>query len=142
MPARFQTTIHTRATLARAIDYYLHPENLVKVHPEFIKKVRIVAREKDSVVLEQHAEMMGQRIVSLNRLHLDRPTSRFVIDTIDGDGKGSRIIMLLRKIPSGTEVRYRAFMELGPLGFFVKGQVELTFERTAQQDKRQLDMLV
>ena len=141
MPARFETTIQTKAPLTKALDYYMRPENLSKIHPGFVKDVRIISREGDVVTIEQHAEIMGRKIRSVNKMTLDRPTNTFNIDTLDGDGKGSKILMVVKEIPMGTEVRYSATLELGALGFFAKGPAKSTFERTAQEDRQQLDAL-
>jgi hypothetical protein len=141
MPARFETTIQTKAPLTKALDYYTHPENLPKIHPGFVKDVKIISRDGDVVTLEQHAEIMGRKIKSVNKMTLDRPTNTFNIDTLDGDGKGSKIVMVVKEIPTGTEVHYSAALELGALGFFAKGPAKSTFERTAQEDRQQLDTL-
>jgi carbon monoxide dehydrogenase subunit G len=139
MPARFETTIQTKAPLARVLEYYAHPENLPKIHPGFVKDVKILSREGDVITLEQHAEIMGRKIRSVNKMTLDRSANTFNIDTMDGDGKGSKITMAVKEVPTGTEVHYSAALELGALGFFAKGPAKSTFERTAQEDKQQLD---
>ena len=141
MPARFETTIQTKAPVSKALEYYMHPENLPKIHPGFVKEVKILSREGDMVTVEQHAEIMGRKIKSVNKMTLDRSTNTFNIDTMDGDGKGSKIIMAVKETPTGTEVRYSAALELGALGFFAKGPAKSTFERTAQEDRQQLDTL-
>jgi hypothetical protein len=141
MPARFETTIQTKAPLAKALEYYMHPENLPKIHPGFVKDVKILSQDGDTITLEQHGEIMGRRIKSVNRMMLDRSMNTFNIDTMDGDGKGSKIMMALKEIPTGTEVHYNAALELGSLGFFAKGPAKSTFERTAQEDRQQLDAL-
>jgi hypothetical protein len=141
VPARFETTIQTKAALTKTLEYYMHPENLPRIHPGFVKDVKILSRDGDTVTLEQHGEIMGKKINSVNKMVLDRSTNTFNIDTVDGDGKGSKIMMAVKEIPTGTEVRYNAALELGPLGFFAKGPAKSTFERTAQEDKQQLDGL-
>src|SRR5215470_11958829 len=126
MPARFETTIQTKAPVARALDYYMHPENLPKVHPGFVKDVKILSREGDVITLEQHGEIMGRKIKSTNKMTLDRSTNTLNIDTIEGDGRGSKITMAVKEVPTGTEVRYSAALELGALGFFAKGPAKST----------------
>jgi hypothetical protein len=139
MPAKFDTVIQTKAPLTRALDYYMHPENLPKEHPGFVKEVKIISTEGDSINFEQHMEMMGRKIRSVNKMWLDRSTNTFQIDTLDGDGKGSKITLALKEIPAGTEVHYSAAMELGMLGLFAKGPAKSAFEKTAQEDKQHLD---
>jgi hypothetical protein len=84
-------------------------------------------------------EMMGRKIKSVNKMWLDRSTNTFQIDTLSGDGKGSRITLALKEIPTGTEVHYSAAMEFGMLGFFAKGPAKSSLEKTAQEDKEHLD---
>ena len=141
MPARFETTIQTKAPLAKALEYYMHPENLPKIHPGFVKDVKILSRDGETITLEQHGEIMGRKINSVNKMVLDRSTNTLNIDTVDGDGKGSKIMMAVKEIQTGTEVHYNAVLELGRLGFFAKGPAKSTFERTAQEDRQQLDAL-
>jgi hypothetical protein len=141
MPARFDITIQTKARLVNTLEYYMRPENLPRIHPGFVKDVKILSRDTDTITLEQYAEIMGRKLKSVNRMMLDRSTNTFNIDTLDGDGKGSKIVMALKETPTGTEVHYSAALELGPLGFFAKGPAKSTFERTTQEDREQLDAL-
>ena len=139
MPTRFETVIQTKATLAKALEYYTHPENLAKSHPDFIKEVKVTSREGDTINLEEHTEMMGRKLRMVNKMWLDRSTNTLHVDTLDGDGKGSKMTMFIRELPTGTEIHYDAAMEFGALGFFVKGRAKATFEKVAQEDKQQLD---
>jgi RNA 3'-terminal phosphate cyclase len=141
MPSRFETTIQTKAPLAKAVDYYTHPENLPRLHPSLVKDLKIISREGDAVSRELHSEIMGRKIKSLNKMTLDRSLNTFNIDTFDGDGKGSKIVMVVKEIPTGTEVRYSAALELGALGFFAKGPAKTAFEKIAQEDRQHLDAL-
>jgi hypothetical protein len=139
MTTRFETTRQTKAPLSKAIDYFMHPENIPKIHPGFVKDVKILSREGDTITLEEYAEMMGKKIKSIDKLSLNRKENRVEIDTIEGDGKGSRVTITLKEVPTGTEVKYSASLELGPLGFFAKGPAKSTFERTADEDAKALD---
>lgn len=140
MPAKFDVTKQTKAPIAKAMDYFMHPENLPKVHSSFVKEVKIMSSEGDTITLEQHAEMMGRKLKSVNRLVRNVNDHRFEIDVVDGDGKGSKITIALKEIPSGTELQYHAELELGPLAMFAKGPAKSNFERTAEEDARALDV--
>lgn len=139
MTTNWEITKQTKAPLAKATDYFMHPENLPKVHPDFVKEVRIISNEGDTVTLEQKGHIMGRNLRSVNKLVLDRSQNVFNIDTLEGDGKGSKIRIALKAIPTGTEVKYNAWMELGPLGFFAKGPAKSVFEKTAAEDVASLD---
>jgi hypothetical protein len=140
MANKWEFTRQTKAPVTKAIDYFMHVENLPKVHPEFVKSVTVKSTEGDSVVFEQQMEMMRRRIVSQNKLTLDRMANKIVIDTFDGDGKGSKITMSMKPTQDGgTEVNYVAEMELGPLGFFAKGPAKSAMEKVTLEDAKNLD---
>jgi hypothetical protein len=58
---------------------------------------------------------------------------------LEGDGKGSKIWISLKEIPTGTEVNTKAAMEFGALGFFIKGPAKSNFEKVADEDAKALD---
>lgn len=84
---------------------------------------------------------MGRSLRSVNTLNLDRATNTFSVDTLEGDGRGSRITMTLKQVQGGTEISYPATMELGPLGFFAKGPAKSQFEKTVNEDMASLDAM-
>ena len=142
MPTKWEFTKQTKAPPPKVIEYFMHPENLPKLHPDFVKQVTIKGAEGDTITFEQQMEMMKRRIVSQNKLTLDRQSNRIVISTFEGDGNGSRITMALKELPGGgTEVGYIAEMELGPLGMFAKGPARSAMERVAAEDAKNLDAL-
>ncbi len=140
MPTKWEFTRQTKAPISKVIDYFMHPENLSKLHSDFVKQVTVKSREGDAVVFEQQMEMMKRRIVSQNRLTLDRQQNKITVDTFEGDGKGSRVTMVMKEVPEGgTEVGYVAEMELGPLGFFAKGPAKSAMEKVVNEDAANLD---
>ena len=141
MPTKFEATKQTKASVAKAMDYFMHPENIPKVHPGFVKDVKVLSSEGDTMTIEQHAEMMGKKLRSVNKLSLKRDQSTFEIDTLEGDGRGSKITIGLKETPAGTELHYVANMELGPLGFVAKGPAKSTFEKTIEEDAKALDSM-
>ena len=141
MPAKWEFTKQTKAAVPKAIEYFMHPEDMPKRHPDFAKQVTVKSREGDTVTFEQQLELMKRKLNSLNRLSLNRDQNLFQIDILEGDGKGSKIAMALREIPNngGTEIKYNAEMELGPLGFFAKGPAKSAMEKVADEDAKFLD---
>ena len=63
-PPSTTSSSRRRPRFSKAMDYYLHPENLPKVHPNFVKDVKIISTEGDTITLEQHMEMMGRKLKS------------------------------------------------------------------------------
>lgn len=139
MPAKWDISTQTKAPVSQVMEYFTHPENLPKIHPDFVKSVTIKSRDGDVVMFEQQMELMRRKIVSQNKLTADRTGNKIEIDTLEGDGKGSKITMNFVPNQSGTEVRYHAEMELGALGVFAKGPAKSAMEKTAKEDAGQLD---
>ncbi|MDG6949109.1 MAG: hypothetical protein JRM77_04515 [Nitrososphaerota archaeon] len=118
----------TQAPISKAIEFCMHPENLPKVHPNLVKEVEVLGYG-GGVRIEQHAAMMGKKISSINTLTFDEATQTLYVDTLEGDGKGSKVTMALKQVADGTEVKYSASLELGRLGLFAKGPAKGQFER-------------
>jgi hypothetical protein len=141
MPTKYDTVVQTKAPIGKAMDYYSHPENLPKVHPDFVKDVKVLSTEGNTIKLEQHMEMMGRNLKAVNTMTRDDMAHKFVVNTLEGDGKGSKITIELKEVPSGTEIHYWAEMEFGALGFFIKGKAKQSFEKVAQEDAKALDAM-
>ncbi len=141
MPTRYDVVKQTKAPLSKAMDYYFHPENLPKIHPDFVKGVKITSAEGDTIMLEQQMEMMGRKLKAVNKMTRISADHKFVVDTLEGDGKGSKITIVLKETPSGTELHYWAEMEFGAMGFFIKGRAKESFEKVADEDARALDAM-
>jgi hypothetical protein len=141
MPTKYDVVKQTKAPISKAIDYYSHPENLPKVHPDFVKDVKIISREGDTIKLEQQMEMMGRKLKAMNTMKWNPAENKFEVNTIEGDGKGSKITIELKSIPAGTEMHYWAEMEFGAIGFFIKGRAKDSFVKVAEEDARALDAM-
>lgn len=139
MPTKYDIVKQTKAPMSKAMDYYMHPENLPKVHPDFVKDVKVTSRQGDTVMLEQQMEMMGRTLKAVNKMTWNAAERKLEVDTLEGDGKGSKITIALKEIPSGTEMHYWAEMEFGALGFFIKGRAKASFEKVADEDAKALD---
>jgi hypothetical protein len=154
MPVEFEVTRQTKASLSKAMDFYMHPENLPKIHPDYVKEVKIVSTDGDTIMLEQQMDVMGMKIRAVNKMVRKSEQHEFETDTVEGDGKGSKITIALKEIPSGTEIRYFVEMETGsfPIGFLGTGsiirrpyvffdRVSQFFGKVADEDKKVLDEL-
>jgi hypothetical protein len=142
MPTKWEFTRQTKAPIAKAMEYFTHPENLSKVHSDFVKSVTIKSNDGNTITFEQQMEMMRRRIVSQNKMTVDQQNGKIVVDTFDGDGKGSKVTMAMKSLPNGgTEINYIAEMELGPLGFFAKGPAKSAMEKVTMEDAKNLDAM-
>jgi polyphosphate kinase 2 (PPK2 family) len=143
MATKWEFTRQTKVSVQKALDYFSHPENLPKVHSDFVKQVTIKNSQGDLIDFEQQMELMRRKIVSQNRMTINRQQNVIVVDTLDGDGKGSKVTMMLSELPggAGTQVKYSAEMELGRLGLFAKGPAKSAMEKVADEDAKNLDAL-
>jgi hypothetical protein len=139
MPAKWEFSRQTKAPVTKVIEYFSHPENLPSTHPDFVKSVTIKSRDGDVISFEQQMELMRRKIVSQNKMTVDRTGNKLEINTLEGDGKGSKIMMDFVPNQSGTEIKYRAEMELGALGIFAKGPAKSAMEKVATEDAAKLD---
>jgi hypothetical protein len=139
MATKWEFSRQTKAPVPKVIDYFMHPENLPKLHPDFVKAVTIKSQEGDVITFEQQMELMRRKINSLNKLAVNRTENMIQINTLEGDGKGSKITMSFMGSPTGTEIKYNAEMELGALGFFAKGPAKSAMEKVATEDASYLD---
>jgi hypothetical protein len=141
MPTKYDVVKQTKAPVGKAMEFYSHPENLPKIHPDFVKDVKIISMEGNTIKLEQQMEMMGRKLRAVNTMVRNDAERKFEINTLEGDGKGSKITIALKEIPSGTEMHYWAEMEFGALGFFIKGRAKSSFEKVAEEDAKALDAM-
>jgi hypothetical protein len=139
MVTKWDISKQTKAPVTKALDYFTHPENLPKVHPDFVKAVTIKGQEGDTINFEQQMELMRRKLVSQNKMMINRAQNKIEINTLEGDGKGSKITMNFVPNQAGTEIRYHAEMELGALGIFAKGPAKTAMEKVATEDAAQLD---
>ncbi len=142
MANKWEFKRQTKAPVSKVIDYFAHPENLPKVHSDFVKNVTIKNADQNTINFEQQMELMRRKLVSQNKMTINRQDNKVVVDTLEGDGKGSKLTMALKEIPGGgTEIDYIAEMELGPLGFFAKGPAKSAMEKVANEDAKNLDSM-
>jgi Polyketide cyclase / dehydrase and lipid transport len=139
MASKWEFTRQTKAPVSKVIDYFSHPENLPQAHPDFIKSVTVKGRDGDQVNFEQQMELMKRKIVSQNKMMVNRTENWIEINTLEGDGKGSKITMSFAPNQAGTEITYHAEMELGALGIFAKGPAKSAMEKVATEDAGYLD---
>jgi len=84
----------------------MDPENSLKAHPNFVKGVKVLSNEGDTVTWEQRAAFMGMHLRSMAKASLNRATNTIETRVIEGNGKGTITTRRLMEIPTGTEVHY------------------------------------
>jgi len=145
VPARWEFVRETKAPRSKVEAVLAEPrfvEELPKRHPDFIKQAWIKKKEGNETTYEQQIEIMGRRMNSINKMTFDLAAHRVLLDTTDGTGKGSRIVIIFTENPTGgTQLNFSAEMELGPLGFLAKGRAKATMEKAGDEDAKFLDSL-
>jgi len=136
---KWEKTGRTKAPLSKVIEYYMNPENSRKAAPNFVREIKILSRESDTVTWEQHSAIMGMRLRSVVKTSLNRATNTFETQAMAGNGKGTIMTRTLKSIPTGTEVRYTYDMHFPVVGFLVKGRGRKIFEHTVDEDMKALD---
>ena len=90
MPTKYDIAVQTKAPMNKAVEYYSHPENLPKYHPDFVKDVKIISKEGNTTKLEQQMEMMGRKLKSTNTMVWNEAEHRFEINTLETTQGGTR----------------------------------------------------
>jgi len=96
-------------------------------YSNYWKSVKAVSRDGNSAVYETVAEAEGRKIASVTRI-TTQPNERIDAETIDGDGKGTKMSFRLQSIPTGTQITLEGDVVLPGfaklLGNVVKGRIE------------------
>ena len=106
------------------------------------KSVKAVKREGNLVTYETVAEAEGRKINSVTKITA-QPSQRLDAETVDGDGKGTRMSFILAGVPDGTrltlegEIVLPGFAKL--LGGVVKGRIESGMKEELRIIKQELE---
>ncbi len=121
----------------------MNPEDLPKLNPDAFKQITIKSREENTITYDMQGQMMGRKLSMLAKQTLDRDAKKMTAEILDGDSKGSVMVVSLRDLPNnaGTEIKYSASLELGALGFLAKGSSKSVWEKTADSTVKHLDSI-
>jgi uncharacterized membrane protein len=96
-------------------------------YSNYWKSVKLVKRDGNTATYETVAEAEGRKMNSTTKITA-LPSQRLETETIDGDGKGTRMSFTLSTIPEGTQVVLKGEIVLPGfaklLGGVVKGKIE------------------
>ena len=97
-------------------------------YSNYWKSVKLVKREGNSATYETVAEAEGRKMRSVT-IFTPQPNQRLDTETVDGDGKGTRMNFTLSGVPEGTQVTLQGEMVLPGfaklLGGLVKSRIEV-----------------
>jgi uncharacterized membrane protein len=96
-------------------------------YSNYWKSVKLVKREGSSSTYETVAEAEGKKMSSVTKITA-QPNQRLEAETIDGDGKGTKLSFILSAVPEGTQLALQGEIVLPGfakiLGGIVKGRIE------------------
>ena len=96
-------------------------------YSSYWKSVKLVSRDGNSSTYQTVAEAEGRQLKSVTRMTTVL-NERIDAETIDGDGKGTKMAFKLTKIPNGTQLTLEGEIVLPGfakmLGGLVKGRIE------------------
>jgi len=93
-------------------------------YSHYWKSVRVRSREGNVITCDTEAHVIGKTIKSVTRI-VTHPNERIDAETIDGDGKGTKIASSFQTVPDGTRILIEGEIALPPLlGKLVRGRIE------------------
>ena len=96
-------------------------------YSNYWKSVKLVKREGNFATYETMAEGEGRKIRSVTVM-VAQPSQRLDTETVDGDGKGTKMSFVLSGVPEGTHLSLQGEIVLPGfakmLGGLVKGRIE------------------
>ncbi len=96
-------------------------------YSNYWKSVKLMEREGNSATYETVAEAEGRKMNSTTKITA-LPSQKLETETVDGDGKGTRMNFTLSGVPEGTQVVLQGDIVLPGfaklLGGIVKGKIE------------------
>jgi hypothetical protein len=139
MTTNFEITRQTKANISDTMHFWTHPEYMAQVYPDMIKQITIKSKDENTVTYEFRGEFMGRKMVSVNRTTFNKDARTVIDEIIEGSGKGSKMTHSFKELPNGTEDKYSAAMEMGPLGFLGKGAWKSAVEKGFDEAVKRLD---
>jgi len=96
-------------------------------YSNYWKSVKMLTHEGNSATYETLAEAEGRKIASVTRM-TSFANEKIEAETIDGDGKGTKLTFKFQNIPAGTQITLEGDIVLPGfakmLGGLVKGRIE------------------
>jgi len=111
-------------------------------YSSYWKSVKLVKREGNSATYETVAEAEGRKMKAVTKI-TSLSNQRLDAETVDGDGKGTRMSFMLASVPEGShltlqgEIVLPAFAKL--LGGIVKGRIESGMKQELSVIKKVLE---
>ena len=111
-------------------------------YSNYWKSVKLVKREGNVATYETVAEAEGRKMKAVTKI-TSQSNHRLDAETVDGDGKGTRMNFMLASVPEGSQLTLQgeivlpAFAKL--LGGIVKGRIESGMKQELSMIKKVLE---
>jgi hypothetical protein len=111
-------------------------------YSNYWKSVKLVKRDGNSATYETMAEAEGRKIRSITEIAA-QPSQRLDTETVDGDGKGTKMNFILSGVPEGTQLTLQGEIVLPGfarmLGGLVTGRIEAGMKEELEIIKKALE---
>jgi len=95
-------------------------------YSHYWKSVRVLSREGNTTTFDTEANVVGKTIKSVTRI-VTHPNETMEAETLEGDGKGTKIVSKFEAVPEGTRITIEGEIALPPiLGKLIQGKIEST----------------
>lgn len=131
------------ASADQVLKYFMDIQNLPRFHPEFIKNVTILEQQANNITFRQEASFFGNNVSSINRLTKLPSNNAIVIETIDGNGKGSKFSLTWQETsPNNTHITLDGeFVFQSPPGRPLDDVIRMVAEKRLDEDVIHIEQL-
>ena len=89
----------------QVLEYLMNIQDLPRFHPEFIKNVTVLEQQANNITFKQEASFFGNNVSSINKLTKLPSNDTIIIETLDGNGKGSKFSLRWQETsPNNTQI--------------------------------------
>jgi uncharacterized membrane protein len=129
------------ASADQVLEYFMNIQDLPRFHPEFIKNVTML--EQQANTFRQEASFFGNNVSSVNRLTKLPSNNAIIIETIDGNGKGSKFSLTWQETsPNNTQITLDGeFVFQSPPGMPLDDVIRMVAEKRLDEDVIHIEQL-
>jgi uncharacterized membrane protein len=137
------STREVNASADQVLKYFMDIQHLPRFHPEFIKNVTILEQQANNITFRQEASFFGNNISSINKLTKLPSNDTIIIETIDGNGKGSKFSLTWQETsPNNTQITLDGeFVFQSPPGMPLDDVIRQVAEKRLDEDVIHIEQL-
>jgi Polyketide cyclase / dehydrase and lipid transport len=132
------------ASADQVLEYLMNIQDLHRFHPEFIKNVTILEQQANNIItFKQEASFFGNNVSSVNKLTKLPSNDTIIIETIDGNGKGSKFSLRWQETsPNNTQITLDGeFVFQSPPGMPLDDIIRQVAEKRLDEDVIHIEQL-